>query len=66
MIEMGVDAGGALAERDYEIHEQHEEPVIEKATHTDEELVVRNEARERVQRVREKVRSTKAEVERVG
>jgi hypothetical protein len=59
-------AGGALAERDYEIHERHEEPVIEKAMRTDEELVVRKEARERIQRVREKVRSTKADVEKVG
>jgi hypothetical protein len=59
-------AGGALAERDYEIHERHEEPVIEKAMRTDEELVVRKEARERVQRVREKVRSTKADLEQVG
>jgi Domain of unknown function (DUF2382) len=59
-------AGGALAERDYEIHERHEEPVIEKAMRTDEELVVRKEARERVQRVREKVRSTTADVEKVG
>jgi stress response protein YsnF len=59
-------AGGALAERDYEIHERHEEPVIEKAMRTDEELVVRKEARERVEHVREKVRSTKADVEKVG
>ena len=61
-----IRAGGSLAERDYEIHERHEEPVVEKATRTDEELVVRKEATERTERVREKVRATKAEVERVG
>ena len=60
-----VRAGGTLAERDYEIHERHEEPVIEKATQTDEELVVRKEAKERTERVRDKVRTTKAEVEKV-
>ena len=60
-----VRAGGTLAERDYEIHERHEEPVIEKATRTDEELVVRKEAKERTERVRDKVRTTKAEVEKV-
>jgi stress response protein YsnF len=61
-----IRAGGSLAERDYEIHERHEEPVIEKATRTDEELVVRKEATERTERVREKVRTTKADVEKVG
>jgi stress response protein YsnF len=59
-------AGGSLAERDYEIHERHEEPVIEKATRTDEELVVRKEARERTEHVRDKVRRTRADVEKVG
>jgi stress response protein YsnF len=58
--------GGALTERDYEIHERHEEPVIEKATRTDEELVVRKEARERTEHVRDKVRRTMADVEKVG
>jgi stress response protein YsnF len=61
-----IRAGGSLAERDYEIHERHEEPVVEKATRTDEELVVRKEATERTERVRGKVRATKAEVEKVG
>jgi hypothetical protein len=61
-----IRAGGTLAERDYEIHERHEEPVIEKATRTDQELVVRKEAKERTERVRYKVRTTKAEVEKVG
>jgi stress response protein YsnF len=58
--------GGALAEKDYEIHERHEEPVIEKATRIDEELVVRKEARERTEHVRDKVRRTRADVEKVG
>jgi stress response protein YsnF len=61
-----IRAGGPLAEKDYEIHERHEEPVVEKATRTDEELVVRKEATERTQHVREKVRTTKADVEKVG
>jgi stress response protein YsnF len=59
-------AGGSLAERDYEIHEHHEEPVIEKTTRTDEELVVRKETRERTEHVRDKVRRTRADVEKVG
>jgi stress response protein YsnF len=61
-----IRAGATLAEKDYEIHERHEEPVIEKAMRTDEELVVRKQARERTERVRDKVRTTKADVEKVG
>jgi stress response protein YsnF len=59
-------AGGSLEERDYEIHERHEEPVIEKAMRTDEQLVVRKKVKERTEHVRDKVRRTKADVEKVG
>jgi stress response protein YsnF len=58
--------GGSLEERDYEIHEHHEEPVIEKAMRTDEQLVVRKKVKERTEHVRDKVRRTKADVEKVG
>jgi stress response protein YsnF len=59
-------AGGSLEERDYEIRERHEEPVIEKAMRTDEQLVVRKKVKERTEHLRDKVRRTKADVEKVG
>jgi stress response protein YsnF len=61
-----TSAGGSLEERDYEIRERHEEPVIEKAMRTDEQLVVRKNVKERTEHVRDKVRRTKADVEKVG
>jgi hypothetical protein len=36
-------ATGEISERDYEFHERHEEPVVEKTTRADEEVVVRKE-----------------------
>lgn len=53
---------GELSERDYEFHERHEEPVVEKTTRADEELVVRKEAGRHTERVRGTVRRTKADV----
>jgi hypothetical protein len=55
---------GEISERDYEYHERHEEPVVEKMTRADEELVVRKEARQHTERVRGTVRRTKAEIEK--
>jgi hypothetical protein len=57
-------AAGELSERDYEFHERHEEPVVEKTTRADEELVVRKEAGRHTERVRGTVRRTKADVEK--
>ncbi len=53
---------GELSERDYEFHERHEEPVVEKTTRADEELVVRKEAGRHTERVRGTVRRTKADI----
>jgi hypothetical protein len=55
-------AVGEPLERDYEFHERHEEPVVEKMTGADEELVVHKEAKQHTERVRGTVRRTKAEV----
>jgi hypothetical protein len=57
-------AAGEPSERDYEFHERHEEPVVEKTTRADEELVVRKEAGRHTERVRGTVRRTKADVEK--
>jgi hypothetical protein len=57
-------APGEPVGRDYEFHERHEEPVVEKTTGADEELVVRKEASRHAERVRGTVRRTKAEVEK--
>jgi hypothetical protein len=57
-----TSAVGAPSERDYEFHERHEEPVVEKMTGADEELVVHKEAKRHTERVRGTVRRTKAEV----
>lgn len=50
-------------ERDYEIVERHEEPVVEKRVRNVEEVVVRKEADERTERVRDTVRETRVDVE---
>jgi stress response protein YsnF len=59
-----TSTAGQPSERDYEFHERHEEPVVEKATRVDEELVVRKEAKRHTERVRGTVRKTKAQVEK--
>jgi stress response protein YsnF len=59
-----ASAAGEPSERDYEFHERHEEPVVEKTTRADEELVVHEEAKRHTERVRGTVRKTKSEVEK--
>lgn len=56
-------ATGEPAERDYEVRERHEEPVVEKRAGAGEELVIRKEAEERTEHVRDTVRKTKADIE---
>ncbi|MGH7032007.1 MAG: YsnF/AvaK domain-containing protein, partial [Stellaceae bacterium] len=59
------EVGGAdiPREREYEVIERHEEPIVEKRARNVEEVVVRREANERTQTVRDTVRETKVDVE---
>ena len=50
-------------DREYEVIERHEEPMVERRQST-EEVVVRKEADERTERVRDTVRETKIDVDR--
>ena len=59
---VGSDAG-AMQERVFEVTERHEEPVVEKRAREAEEVVVRKEADERVETVRDTVRETKVDVD---
>jgi stress response protein YsnF len=58
--ELGPDA---LQQREFEVIERHEEPVVERRTRGVEEVVVRKEAQEHTETVRDTVRETKVEVE---
>jgi stress response protein YsnF len=60
----GRSTGGEPSERDYEFHERHEEPVVEKTMRADEELVVRKQAQQHTERVRGTVRRTEVDVEK--
>jgi hypothetical protein len=55
--------GSEITEREYEFHERHDEPVVEK-TREDEELAIRKEASQHTQRVRGTVRKTRVEVQK--
>jgi uncharacterized protein (TIGR02271 family) len=61
------DAGSVGAEgpqeRDVEVVERHEEPVVAKQARAEEEVVVHKEAAERVETVRENVRETRVDVD---
>jgi stress response protein YsnF len=57
---VGVDG---LQEREYEVIERHEEPVVAKRARADEEVVVRKDVRERTETVDDTVRETQVEVE---
>lgn len=61
--ERTLGPGELPQERDYEIVERHEEPVVEKRVRNVEDVVVRKEADERTERVRDTVRETRVEVE---
>ena len=52
-----------MQERVFEVTERHEEPVVEKRAREVEEVVVRKEADERVETVRDTVRETKVDVD---
>lgn len=54
----------ALRERDFEVVERHEEPVVEKRAHPVEEVVVRREGSDHVETVRDTVRETKVDVDK--
>jgi len=53
----------ALREREFDVVERHEEPVVEKRARHFEEVVVRREANERVETVHDTVRETKVDVD---
>jgi stress response protein YsnF len=50
-------------DREYEVVERHEEPVVEKRARNIEEVVVRRDADERTEKVRDTVRQTRVDVE---
>jgi stress response protein YsnF len=54
----------APRDREFEVVERHEEPVVEKRVRPVEEVVVRKESVERVEPVRETVRETKVDVDK--
>ena len=53
-------------EREYEVIERHEEPVVSKQTRRVEDVVVRGQAEERTEVVRDTVRETKVDVDQEG
>jgi stress response protein YsnF len=53
-------------EREFEVIERHEEPVVAKQTRRVEDVVVRKEADERTEVVRDTVRETKVDVDKEG
>jgi stress response protein YsnF len=55
---------GGMQEREFEVTERHEEPVVEKRAREVEEVVIRREANERVETVRDTVRETKVDVDK--
>jgi len=57
---------GAIREREFDVIERHEEPVVGKEARKVEELVVHKEARDRTERVRDKVRETRVEVDKAA
>jgi stress response protein YsnF len=69
VIEMRPATGAATGqptEREYEVREVHEEPVVQKELRAGEELVVRKEATERTKRVADRVKKTKADIDKKG
>ena len=59
-------ATGQPMEREYEVRELHEEPVVQKDVRTGEELVVRKEATERTERVADTVKKTRVDIDKTG
>jgi stress response protein YsnF len=54
---------GDLSEREFEVIERHEEPVVEKRARATEEVVVKKDVKSRTETVADKVRETEVEVE---
>jgi uncharacterized protein (TIGR02271 family) len=59
-------ATGQPMEREYEVRELHEEPVVQKDVRAGEELVVRKEATERTERVADTVKKTRVDIDKTG
>lgn len=57
---------GAFQERSFEVHARSEEPVVEKRAHVKEEVSVSKESHQREQRVRDTVRATDVDIERLS
>jgi uncharacterized protein (TIGR02271 family) len=57
-------AAGEPVEREYEIREHHEEPMVGKRMRAGEELVVRREADDRTEHVSDTIRKTKADIDK--
>ncbi|MDB5407088.1 MAG: hypothetical protein JWL84_2000 [Rhodospirillales bacterium] len=63
----GMAAGiEGLQEREFDVVERHEEPVVGKRTRATEEVVIRKEAAERVETVRDTVREMKVDVDKAA
>ena len=56
----------AFQEKEVEVTERHEEPVVSKVVHPGEDVVIRKDAKDRVETVRDTVRETKVEVDRAA
>ncbi|MBX6367420.1 MAG: YsnF/AvaK domain-containing protein [Rhodospirillales bacterium] len=64
----GSDRSGdeAFPDREFEVTERHEEPVVAKKAGATEEVVIRKDVKERTETVGDKVRETKVEVDRMA
>jgi stress response protein YsnF len=56
-------APGDWQDREYEVVERHEEPEVRKRARADEEMVIRKDVQDRTEKVRDKVRQTKVDLE---
>lgn len=63
VTDQGVGRTRDLSEREFEIIERHEEPVVEKRARATEEVVVKKDVRSRTETVADTVRETKVDVE---
>jgi uncharacterized protein (TIGR02271 family) len=59
----GIASASSPQEREVEVVEHYEEPVVRKSTKADEELVVRKEEADRTEKVRDTVRRTEVDVD---
>lgn len=61
-----VEGEGAFQEQSFEVHARSEEPVVEKRARVKEEVTVKKESRQHQERVRDTVRSTDVQVEKLS